>query len=152
MSTGRDRLKNCFMRENEVSRLVQEIEAGQGRVLLVSGESGVGKTTIIAEALSRTKNTESTIFYPFGEDPIQFKIFLNELLIAEMAKRPLLSRLFRKRFRLVGAHVQPLKGFSIDFYNRDYDDAPAEREVECASDDVREFFLPLEWDAQVCVF
>ncbi len=112
------------MRDNEVARLTREVRSGQGSALLVVGEAGVGKTTVIAEALSRTGNTTRTIFYPFGEDPIPFKIFLNELLLTENAKRSFLFRLFSKRFRLVGAHVQPAKGFSIDFYNRDYDDAP----------------------------
>lgn len=62
------------------------------------------KITLTPEALSGTKIIAPAIFYPFGEDPIQFKIFLNEPLITEMAKRAPLSRLFQNRLSLV-AHM-----------------------------------------------
>jgi adenylate kinase len=110
-----------FSRDGELSNLKRALRSRVSNVLIVYGDSGVGKSTLLNAALEQIGASEKVLRYSFVNDGLPFKTYLNEVLFSVFAKSSLLAKLFRKRFRLTSAHIEPVKRLSVTFYNKAYD-------------------------------
>jgi hypothetical protein len=114
-------LGGVFAREGYLSNLKTALRGQSSNVVIVYGDSGVGKSTIVNVALEEIGASEHVLRYSFVNDGLSFKIYLNEILFSVFAKSSLLAKLFRKRFRLTSAHIEPVKRLSVTFFNKPYD-------------------------------
>jgi hypothetical protein len=110
-----------FLRDGYLSNLKRALRSQTSSVLIVYGDSGVGKSTLINTALEQIGASDQVLRYSFVNDGLSFKTYLNEILFSVFAKSSLLAKFFRKRFRLTSAHIEPVKRLSVTFFNKAYD-------------------------------
>src|ERR1700733_8101719 len=119
---------SCVMRDGLIASVQEALRDGHGyRLIYVHGISGVGKTTIINEAISRENLTERTESFFFlnriekvssaakskrkkksTEDngqSSQFKAYLNNLILVRQSRIPILGRLFRREMHIEDGHL-----------------------------------------------
>src|SRR4051794_28280728 len=107
-----------FPRDGYLSQLKAALKSPATPVLIIYGDSGVGKSTLVNLALSQLDASEKVLRYSFVNDGISFKTYLNEVLFSVFAQSSLIGKLLRKRLRLTTAHIEPVKRLSLTFFNK----------------------------------
>lgn len=102
----------CYFRENEISKIRSYLESGDSntRLLFVSGQSGVGKSRIIDEAIMRIGLEQKYARFSFRDNVAEFKGFLNDQLMSAYQELPWYQRLISQEYKIVKAtlNVPPL--------------------------------------------
>ena len=69
----RDAIENVYYRDNELSEINRFIESKTENILFIFGESGCGKTTLLAKAISQASKDVFCLFY--GVDESSYSLF-----------------------------------------------------------------------------
>lgn len=102
----------CYFRENEIGKVRGYLEnvGSDARLLFISGQSGVGKSRVIDEAIMRIGLEEKFASFSFRGKDAEFKEFLNDQLMSAYQELPRYQQLLSQEFKIVKAtlNVPPL--------------------------------------------
>lgn len=94
----------CYFRENEISKVCRYLESGNNaKLLFISGQSGVGKSRIIDEAIMRTGLEQTYARFSFRDNFAEFKEFLNDQLMSAYQELPWYQQLISQDYKIVRA-------------------------------------------------
>jgi hypothetical protein len=109
-------MRPCLeIHEAEADQLREALSGQQSRTVLIYGESGVGKTTLIERLLLSLNLTEQTLRHEVTRDHCSIKGYLNSLFVRHYSDLGFFRRLISTRVRDRSAKLSAVMPTSLSF-------------------------------------
>jgi len=109
---------SCYFRNSYINRLTSFFSS-EDDLIIVIGQSGVGKSTIIDHTIDKLQIINNTVRYSYREDSESLKSFLNDTLTKSYNEDSFLKRIFNRNLSIEKVLVSPNKNLSLAYTKED---------------------------------